>query len=317
MCSDNRPYILVYGVSVYDIFGFTSENYKDKDSNPGSVRVSYGGVCRNIAENLARLDVNTKFISIVGDDEKGKSIMQHAEGLNLDMSHSFIGKGESTPTYMAILDEHGEMRSAIVDMKITDLVTEQFIDSKTDIIENAAYMVLDIDNPAIVEYILTKYEGKTRFILDPVSAAKVQKVKHLVGRFYTIKPNRHEAEVLCGFPIQTREDMKKAGRFFRSQGVQDVFISLDADGIYFNNGKEEGIAKTDPVKVVNVTGAGDSCVAGFCYGYMKGLSTVDSVKYAMTMSMLTISHEETIYCDMREETVEEEFYKRNWIIEYF
>lgn len=317
MCSDNRPYILVYGVSVYDIFGFTNDNYRDKDSNPGSVRVSFGGVCRNIAENLARLDVNTKFISIMGDDEKGKSIMQHAEQLNLDMSHSFIGKGESTPTYMAILDEHGEMRSAIVDMKITDLVTEEFIDSKEEIIEHAEYMVLDIDNPAIVEYILTKYEGKTRFILDPVSASKVQKVRHLVGKFHMIKPNRHEAEILCGFQIQTQEDMKKAGKFFREQGVQDVFISLDADGIYFNNGKEEGIVKSDPIKIVNVTGAGDSCVAGFCYGYMNGLSVVDSVKYAMTMSMLTISHEETIYCDMGQEAVDKEFHKMHWRIEYF
>ncbi len=317
MSNDKRPYILVYGVSVYDIFGFTNQAYRDKDSNPGSVRVSFGGVCRNIAENLARLDVNTKFISIMGDDEKGKSILQHAKTLNLDMSDSLILEGESTPTYMAILDEEGEMRSAIVDMKITDLVTEEFIDSKAEIIENAEYMVLDIDNPAIVEYILTKYEGKTRFILDPVSAAKVEKVRHLVHKFHTIKPNRHEAEVLCGFPICTNDDVKKAGRYFRSLGVQNVFISLDADGIYFNDGIEEGVVKTDPFKVVNVTGAGDSCVAGFCFSYMHNLPTVEAVQYAMTMSALTISQEDTIYQDMRKEVVEEALQKMNWMIERF
>lgn len=317
MSNDKRPYILVYGVSVYDIFGFTNQAYRDKDSNPGSVRVSFGGVCRNIAENLARLDVNTKFISIMGDDEKGKSILQHAKTLNLDMSDSLILEGESTPTYMAILDEEGEMRSAIVDMKITDLVTEEFIDSKAGIIENAEYMVLDIDNPAIVEYILTKYEGKTRFILDPVSAAKVEKVRHLVHKFHTIKPNRHEAEVLCGFPICTNDDVKKAGRYFRSLGVQNVFISLDADGIYFNDGIEEGVVKTEPFKVVNVTGAGDSCVAGFCFSYMQNLPTVEAVKYAMTMSALTISQEDTIYQDMRKEVVEETLQKMNWMIERF
>lgn len=317
MSSDKRPYVLVYGVSVYDIFGFAYQNYRMNDSNPGKVRVSFGGVCRNIAENLARMDVNTKFISIVGDDEKGKSILEHAKKMNLDMEDSLIVKGESTPTYMAILDEHGEMRSAIVDMKITDLVTEEFIDSKAEIIENAQYMVLDIDNPAIVEYILTKYEGKTRFILDPVSAAKVAKVKHLIGKFHTIKPNRNEAEVLCGFPIKTKEDIRKAGAYFRSLGVENVFISLDSEGMYYFDGTDEGIVQNAKVSVVNVTGAGDSCVAGICYGYMQNLSIEKTVEYAITMSAITISHEETIHPDMGHGIVDEYFEKNHWNVERF
>ncbi len=317
MSSDKRPYVLVFGVSVYDIFGFTYNNYRTNDSNPGKVRVSFGGVCRNIAENLARMDVDTKFISIIGDDEKGKSILKHAEKINLDMKDSLIVKGGSTPTYMAILDEHGEMRSAIVDMRITDLVTEEFIDSKAEFIENAEYMVLDIDNPDIVEYILTKYEGKTRFILDPVSAVKVAKVKHLVGRFHTIKPNRNEAEVLCGFKIKTNDDIRKAGAYFRSLGVKNVFISLDCEGMYYCNETDEGIVRNQEVSVVNVTGAGDSCVAGICYGYMKDLSIENTVEHAITMSGITISHEETIHPNMGHEIVDEYFKKAHWEVEHF
>lgn len=317
MSSDKRPYVLVYGVSVYDIFGFAYNDYKNNDSNPGKVRVSFGGVCRNIAENLARMNVDTRFISIIGDDEKGKGILEHAKKMNLDMKDSLIVKGGSTPTYMAILDESGEMRAAIVDMKITDMVTEEFIDSKAELIENAEYMVLDIDNPNIVEYILIKYEGKTHFILDPVSAAKAANVKHLVGKFHTIKPNRKEAEVLCGFPIQTREDIHKAGAYFRSIGIENVFISLDSEGMYYFNGTEEGIVKNQNVSVVNVTGAGDSCVAGICYGYMKNLSIEKTVEYAITMSMITISHEETIHPDMGFDIVDEYFRKANWDVERF
>lgn len=317
MNSDNRPYVLVYGVSVYDIFGFAYQDYRTNDSNPGKVRVSFGGVCRNIAENLARMDVSTKFISIVGDDEKGRSILDHAKKMNLDMKDSLIVKGESTPTYMAILDEHGEMRSAIVDMKITDFVTEEFIDSKAKLIEESEYMVLDIDNPAIVEYILTRFEDKTRFILDPVSASKVCAVKHLTGKFHTIKPNRKEAEVLCGFSIRTKEDIRKAGAYFRELGVENVFISLDSEGMYYNNGKEEGIVKSEQVSVINVTGAGDSCVAGICYGYMNDLSIEKTVEYAISMSVITISHEETIHPEMGHAIVEEYLEKQNWEVERF
>lgn len=313
MINKNEPYILVLGASIYDIFGFTYQNYKSHDSNPGCVKVSFGGVCRNIAENMAKLGINTKLISIVGNDEKGKSILKHAESVGLDMEDSLIIDGESTPTYMAILNENGEMESAIVDMNITDKITEEFIDLKADIIKNAEYMVLDCDNPAILEYILTKYKGYTRFILDPVSVAKVQKVKHLINKFHTIKPNRHEAECLCGFKIENNEDVKRAGRYFLELGIKNVFISLDADGMYYNNGVEEGIIKAPDVKVVNVTGAGDSCVAGLGYGYMNNLSIKDTLKYAMAMSVVTISHEDTIYPNMCCEVVEKYLNEINWI----
>lgn len=312
MISKNEPYILVLGVSVCDIIGFTYHNYKSKDSNPGKVKVSFGGVCRNIAENMARLGMNTKFISIIGDDEKGKSMLEYSEKINLDMKDSLIVKGESTPTYMGILNECGEMEAAIVDMKITDKITEEFIDSKSDIIKNSEYMILDSDNPAILEYILKEYNGFSNFILDPVSASKVKNVKHLIKYFHTIKPNRHEAEVLCGFEIKTNDDVRKSGKYFLSLGITNVFISLDADGIYYNNGIEEGFIKANNVPVVNVTGAGDSCVAGLAYGYMNNLSIKETLRYAIAMSIITISHEETIHPKMNLETVQKYLKELNW-----
>lgn len=312
MINRNKPYILVLGVSVYDIFGFTSNNYKIRDSNPGKVRVSYGGVCRNIAENMARVGTNLKFISIVGNDEKGRCILQHAESLGIDTKDSLMVCGESTPTYMAIMNEYGEMESAIVDMSITDKISEEFIDSKEDIIINSEYMVLGADNPRIMEYILRKYQGTTKFILDPVSSARVQKITHLIKYFYAMKPNRYEAEVLCGFNIENTQDVRKAGKYLLDYGVKHVFISLDAEGIYYNNGEEEGIIKANLVPVVNVTGAGDSCVAGLGYGYMNGLSIVDMLKYAIAMSVITISHEETIHPNMNYDMVQTYIENLDW-----
>jgi len=312
MSSEKEPYVLVFGVSIYDIFGFTDDNYRTHDSNPGRVRVSYGGVCRNIAENMARIGLNTKFISILGNDEKGNAILKHATQIPLDMSETIIIEGGSTPTYMAVIDQHGEMVSAIVDMKITDKLTTELVDTKAEIIKEAEYTVVDCDNPNIVEHIVERYGTDTKLILDPVSAAKVEKVKHLIGKFHTIKPNRHEAEVLCGFPIKNTDDVRKAGKYFRDKGIQNVIISLDSEGMYYNNGIEEGILNAGHVSVVNVTGAGDSCVAGIAYGYMNGLSVKDTIKYAIAMSSITISHEETIHPDMKLDFVNQKLNELGW-----
>lgn len=216
MCKNN-PYILVLGASIVDIIGFSRKKYQKRDSIPGQIKISLGGVCRNIAENLARVNVNTEFISILGGDEQGRNILDNSMKIGYNMENSLILEEECTPTYMAVLNENGEMESAIVDMECLNKMDSAFIDSKASIIENAEYVVLDADNPELLEYILTKFQGKTKFILDPVSATKAKKVEHLIKYFHTIKPNRLETELLCRFKIESDNDLVKAANYFRSR----------------------------------------------------------------------------------------------------
>ena len=69
----------------------------------------------------------------------------------------------------------------------------------------------------------------------------------------------------------------------------------------------------DKIDVKNVTGAGDSFVAGIGYGYMNNLSIKDTLKYAMAMSIITITHEETINPDMCHNSVENFVKNNKWV----
>lgn len=311
--NENNPYILVLGASIVDIIGFSKKDYSPKDSIPGSIKISFGGVCRNIAENLARVGINTEFISTLGDDTNGMNILEHSKRIGYKMDNSLVLEDECTATYMAILNQDGEMESAIVDMESLNKMDKEFIDSKAHIFENAEYTIVDSDNPELLEYVLKKFQGKTKFILDPVSANKATKISHLVKYFHTVKPNRLETEALCGLKINGDEDLQKAGRYFLDQGVENVFISLDADGIYYLTKDEEGtICQNDKIHIKNVTGAGDSFVAGLGYGYMNNMSIVETLKYAIAMSIITITHEETINPNMSNEYVNEYLQKMTW-----
>lgn len=315
--SNQKPYILVLGASIVDITGFSAVKYRTHNSNPGCVKVSLGGVCRNIAETTSRLGVPTKFISTLGDDDHGRSILEHSRLMGYDMSDSLMLENCTTPTYMAILDEKGEMVSAIVDMWSAEQMDEAFIDSKRDILENAAYTFLDSDQPELLEYILKTFRGKTRFVLDPISAAKAETIKHLIPYFHTIKPNRYEAEVLVGYPLQSTEALLKASEDLLSQGVENVFISLDENGIFYANRQQRGLMMARHAEVKNVTGAGDSFVAGLGYGYMNNMSLHDTVKFAIGMSLLTISHECTIHPEMSLEKVLTIIEKVEWVDSQF
>lgn len=310
----NEDYVVVFGASVVDIFGFSTNKYRPYNSTPGKVKMSFGGVCRNIAENLARVNVNTKFISVIGNDEKGRSMMEHSEIYGYDMSESLILEGSGTPTYLAILNEMGEMVSAIVDMGALDELSFDFINSKDDIIKGSSYLFLDADSPENLEYILERYKNDTRFILDPVSAEKAISIKHLIGHFHTIKPNRYEAEVLSGIEIHSDEDLVRAGQYFLDIGVKHVFISLDCEGIFFMNENEAYKITAWDVPVCNVTGAGDSFVAGLGYGYMNDLSVVETIQTAMAMSIIAIASHETINPDLSIDLIEEVVKKTEWVI---
>ena len=312
-----NDYLLVLGASIMDIFGFRPSNYREYNSTPGKIKMSFGGVCRNIAENSARIGINTKFLSVLGDDECGKSILEHSREIGYNMEDSMIIKGASTPTYLAILDENGEMVSAISDMKSLNAMTEEFIDSKKELIKNAKYVVVDSDNPKILSYILKNFSKETNFILDPVSAEKATWVKDMIKDFHTIKPNRHEAEILAGFPIKDTEDLIRASNYFLSLGIKKVYISLDSEGIFYNDGEKCGKVKALDVIVKNVTGAGDSFVAGIGHGYMNKLDEVDIVKFSMAMSIITIADEATIHPQMCLNKVLEEIDKIKWIEETY
>lgn len=310
----NKPYVLVFGASIVDITGFCSVSYIPFNSNPGRVRISYGGVCRNIAENLSRVGINTKFISIVGDDETGRGMLDYSRRIGYCMTDSLVLKKNGTPTYMVILDDSGEMISAVVDMKGIEEADAAFVDTKEEHFKKAAYTFVDADNPKLLEHMLNRFGKDTRFVLDPVSAAKAANVKHLIGSFYAIKPNIHEAEILVGFGIKNDEDLVKAANELHKKGVQQVFISLGADGIFYSDGAERGKVKAKDVKAVNVTGGGDAFVAGIGYGYVNNLSIPEMIQYAIAMSAITVTHPETINPEMCCECVDSYLNRVEWEI---
>jgi pseudouridine kinase len=104
-------YILVIGSAGVDIVGRAAVPIQTKTSNPGRVRISYGGVARNVAENLARLGLDVVLITAVGDDSPGKRLLADAAEIGINTDHTLILSSRSTGAYVGILDERGGLRA--------------------------------------------------------------------------------------------------------------------------------------------------------------------------------------------------------------
>lgn len=289
-----QPYISIVGGTNIDIQGFPNNELILKDSNPGMVKISFGGVGRNIGENLVKLGIETKLISAVGDDVYGRKILEDSRMINLNMEDSLILRQQATSTYLSILDGSGDMMVAIAHMDIMDKVTVDFIKNKKNIIENSKLCIIDTNIPKdTIEYILTNAKG-VDFFLDTVSTTKAKKVKDFIGYFHTIKPNKLEAEMLSGIKINNESDLKSVANYFLQRGVKRVFISLGEGGMYYDDGVNRNRIRSPKIHVVNATGAGDACLAALAYSHFNDFDIRSSASFSMSASILALSHENTI-----------------------
>ena len=294
----NNSYVSIIGGANIDIQGFPMGNLILKDSNIGEVKISLGGVGRNIGENLVKLGIETKLISVIGDDLYGTKILDEARLTGLNMQDSLILKGEPTSTYLSILNESGDMVVAISHMDIYDRMTVEFIKDKKHVIDNSRLCIIDTNIPSqVIEYILTTHKN-TDFFLDTVSTAKARRVKELIGYFHTIKTNKIEAEVLTGLEIKNDKDLKVAAEYFHKAGVNKVFITLGDEGVFFSDRINMKRMKAPNIKVVNATGAGDAFVAALAYAHVNDIGIDESAKLGIAASIIALSHENTINPNM-------------------
>lgn len=280
--------ITVIGGINIDIEGNPYGKLIPTDSNPGKVSISFGGVGRNIVENVARLDGDVAMISVTGEDFMGASARSQLGDLGVDISDITLISGENTGMYLSILNHENDMELAICNMDILENITPDFLDEKMDKMKDSEIVALDCNlKYELLDYITGKLEGVPLF-LDPVSVSKAERVKPLIGRFHTIKPNRIEAELLCGIKITDKTSLRQAGQWFCDAGVTRVFISLGENGAYYKEGTEEGIIQTEKLGVVSATGAGDAFSAAILLGHVKGMSAKETARLGVTCASIAM-----------------------------
>ena len=119
--------VVIGGVNM-DIWGRPTGGLAMRDSNPGSVRMTPGGVGRNIAHDLRLLGLDVSFVSALGDDLIGRALLERCTEIGLDMSHALVIPGGHSSTYLFVTEAGGDMCAAINDMDICSQLTPAFFE---------------------------------------------------------------------------------------------------------------------------------------------------------------------------------------------
>ena len=289
------PKVLVVGSSNVDYVALSNNKLIRKDSNIGKLNITFGGVGRNIVENLAILEDDVSFITFLGNDSFGKELRKDLESINVKIYSP--NKKERTSSYLAVLDSNGDMDVAICDTEIIDKSTVEDIKPFDDVISEFTSIVLDANiNDKIIDHIFKEYSDK-KILVEAVSANKVKRYEKYLDKIYLFKSNVLEAKHLLN--LYDAEPMLLAKRLME-RGVKNVVITDGGKPVIIGENNEVVFVTPKPIeKIISASGAGDSLFAGLIHGLINGASLVESVAFGIKVSQMTLMVEESVNKDIK------------------
>jgi pseudouridine kinase len=294
--------VLVIGAAGVDIVGHLRSELSSYGSSPARIRTSFGGVARNVAENLARLGHPVTLLSAVGADQAGDRLLDQAAAAGVDVNHVLRNPNYPTGTYIGILGVPRTVKFAVDDMRAVTAITPQVLKENVDLFREASVIFLDAN--------LSKESLRTAFSLarranrpvcaDPTAAGLARRLLPYMGRLHLVSPNEAEASVLTEHTIDPshHDQALFAAKFLVGLGVEIAVISLGEFGLCYATSEINGHIPAIRTEVVDPTGAGDALVATLIYSLLNDIPIDEAMRLGVTAASMTLRHPGAVVPDL-------------------
>ncbi len=278
--------IIVIGGICIDVSGLPYAPLLVRDSNPGSLAVSAGGVGFNVARRLSALGHDASMLCAVGGDVFGSELRRAAEAGGVRLWEVSCAR---TGAYLCVNDPSGDMYVAISDLGSAEAaVTPQEIGLRLADINACDACVVDCN---LSEDALEFIAGSVTvpIFADTVSVHKAHRLLPIMHRLTAVKPNIYEARSLTGESAPT-----EAAAALVRLGAASAFVSCGADGMAYADSVVCGSVPAAPVRTGITTGAGDAAAAMLIHSILNGSDTASAAAEANRFAADVISQEEKI-----------------------
>ncbi|MEM1287648.1 MAG: carbohydrate kinase family protein [Pseudomonadota bacterium] len=255
-------------------------------SNPANVQQTFGGVARNVAENLAMLGDSVGLISLVGADRAGDVLLANLADNGVDVSG--VDRAAATPTaeYVAVFDEHGELSTGLAIMDIFDELDPERFANELKLARPSNWVFAECNLPVSCLNRLCELKAELGSLLavDTVSISKAPRVAHLLNGIDLLFTNEAEARSvlqLDAAPEFLVEELAKAG-------AQSIVLTLGSRGALFSDKGAAGHVSAQAAAVADVSGAGDALIAGTLHGLMAGHDLRAALKVGNALAARTV-----------------------------
>ncbi|CAN2387227.1 Indigoidine synthase A like protein [Pristimantis euphronides] len=291
-------------------------------TNPGQVHQSFGGVGRNLADCMSRLGVRPLFISAVGHDDLSDSVFRYCS--HMDMRGVAHLKGYNTATYCAVISGSGDLSLGLGDMEIHQQITEKHVSQFAEHLRRARLLCLDGNVPvSTIHYVCDiARQNAVPVCYEPTDIDKASKpfTSNSWMALTYISPNLKELLAInktLGYvediDVPCRlEDMVEMAISLTLPllvNIHCVIITLGGHGVLLCGHRHDGtvslratdkvsrndlcavhypVAPIPPEEIINVSGAGDSFMAGLLTGVLAEYDTDTCARMGLLAARLSL-----------------------------
>ncbi len=294
--------VLVIGAAGVDIVGRLKSEPRVGISNPGQIRSSFGGVARNVAENLARLGQPVCLISVVGEDEYGDRIVQDLHSAGVDTTGVLRSPQQVTCSYLAVVNPGGEFHFGVDDMRAISDLSREHILAHEQLFKEASTVFIDANIPKDTLRTIMSLARKAHLPVsaDPTSFTLAPRLRPYLSRLALITPNSSEAAIFCdpNFKVNTRKKALEAAKALVGLGVQIAIITMAEQGLCYATSETSGYIPAIRTEIVDPTGAGDALSATVIFALLNDIPLDDAVRLGVSAASLTLRYRGAVVPDL-------------------
>jgi D-beta-D-heptose 7-phosphate kinase/D-beta-D-heptose 1-phosphate adenosyltransferase len=294
LCQQRRRWILVLGDLMLDRYTWGDAERVSPEAPVIVLRADQEeirpGGAASVAYLLPHLEADVTLAGVVGNDSDGHTLraLLRDEGIDdqfvltdptrpTTAKHRFVGRASDRHPHQ-ILRVDRESRAPLTESLAADLWTQ--LKDHLPLFE--AILIPDYLKGVCTEPLLQAIITAARANGQPVLVDPGRTTDYRRYRGATlIKPNRVEAELICGTPLTTAEQTLQAGRSLcETYELDAAIITLDRDGLVVVTPTDHAEIPTEPRAVYDITGAGDMVLATLGLCIASGIDIINAARLA-------------------------------------
>lgn len=291
--------IAVIGDVFIDIKGFSTSTYIPYGRNLGTIQQIHGGVARNVAEDIANVELEPVFVGTVDDDAMGEAVIQKLNRHKVDTRYMKKVKN-GMGTWLAVFDHNGDVVASVSKRPEHEAMVQILEESGDEIFANADSIAIEIDMDQEVTKktfaLAEKYNKKVYALVSNMSVAIER--RDLIRQTECFVCNQQEAGILFSenYDEITPEELYQIlPERIRSAKITKMVVTMgDKGAVYATLDGENGICPALKVDVVDTTGAGDAFFSGVCLGLTYGKTLQEACVIGTRLASTVICTSENI-----------------------
>ena len=136
--------IVVIGAVFVDIKGYPLSTYIPGGRNAGRVEQVHGGVCRNVAEDIANVELRPTFVSLVDDTGIGQDVINKLKAHKVNTKY-IRTVPDGMGTWLAVFDNDGDVCAAISKRPDTSPLTRLLEEKGDEIFKDCDSIALELE----------------------------------------------------------------------------------------------------------------------------------------------------------------------------